>query len=83
MEQKDLKLQLQKTNMLNELNDCTKEYSEEQIIFAEITTYLEADIKDKEEQVAEWTKRYNKEIVQRQEEIDELKVRMNLSILVF
>lgn len=62
MEQQDLKLKLQKTNKLNELNDYTKEYDEEQIVLAETTAYLEANIKDKEEQVAEWTKRYNKEI---------------------
>lgn len=82
MEQQDLKLKLQKTNKLNELNDYTKEYDEEQIVLAETTTYLEANIKDKEEQVAEWTKKYSKEIVQRQREIDELKVHSNLSILV-
>lgn len=82
MEQQDLKLKLQKTNKLNELNDYTKEYDEEQIVLAETTAYLEANIKDKEEQVAEWTKKYSKEIVQRQREIDELKVHSNLSILV-
>lgn len=82
MEQQDLKLKLQKTNKLNELNDYTKEYDEEQIVLAETTAYLEANIKDKEERVAEWTKKYSKEIVQRQREIDELKVHSNLSILV-
>lgn len=66
--------------MLNELSNYTKEYNAEQIITAEITAYLEADIKDKEEQVVEWTKRINEEIMQRQREIDKLKVYSNVDV---
>ncbi|XP_014481879.1 PREDICTED: IQ domain-containing protein D-like [Dinoponera quadriceps] len=73
LEQQDLKLKLQKTDMMDELSDNTREYSTEQIISAEMTAFLETDITDKKEQTAEWTKRYNEEIVQRQQEIDELK----------
>ncbi|XP_032662892.1 uncharacterized protein LOC116840381 [Odontomachus brunneus] len=73
LEQQDLKLKLQKTDILNKLSNYTKKYSAEEIVSAEITAYLEADIKDKEEQVIEWTKRYNEEIVLRQQEIDKLK----------
>lgn len=65
--------------MLNELSNYTKEYSAEEIVSAEITAYLEADIKDKEEQVVEWTKRYNEEVVLRQQEIDKLKVHSNVA----
>lgn len=39
-----------------------------------MNAYLEADIKEKEEQLEMWTKRYNEEIVERQQEIDELQV---------
>ncbi|XP_011882209.1 PREDICTED: IQ domain-containing protein D-like [Vollenhovia emeryi] len=74
LEQQELKLQLQKKDMLNKLSEYAKEYNEEQIISAETSAYLEADIKEKEEQIEMWTKRYNKEIVERQQEIDELKI---------
>ncbi|EFN80475.1 hypothetical protein EAI_08378 [Harpegnathos saltator] len=73
LEQQELKLKLRKTDMLNELSDCTKEYSAEQVVSAEMTAYLEADIRVKEKQVVEWTKRYNEEVAQLQWEIDELK----------
>jgi len=74
LEQQELKLQLQKKDMLNKLSEYSKEYNAEQIISAEMSTYLEADIKEKEEQIDMWTKKYNKEIVERQQEIDELQV---------
>lgn len=74
MEQQELKLQQQKKDMLNKLSEYSKEYNVEQIISAQLNAYLEADIKEKEEQIDMWTKRYNKEIVERQEEIDELTV---------
>lgn len=74
MEQQELKLQLQKKDMLNKLSECSKEYNAEQIVSAELSARLEADIKEKEEQIDTWTKRYNEELVARQEEIDDLKV---------
>lgn len=74
MEQQELKLQQQKKDMLNKLSEYSKEYNAEQIISPQMNAYLEADIKEKEEQIDMWTKRYNKEIVERQEEIDELTV---------
>lgn len=74
LEQQELKLLLQKKDVLNKLSEYSKEYNAEQIISAEMNTYLEADIKEKEEQIDMWTKRYNEEIVERQQEIDELKV---------
>ncbi|XP_011254166.1 dynein regulatory complex protein 9 [Camponotus floridanus] len=73
LEQQELKLHLQKKEMLDKLSDYSKEYNAEQIKSAEMNAYLEADIKEKEEQVIMWTKRYNEEIVERQQEIDELK----------
>lgn len=66
--------------MLDKLSDCSKEYNAEQIISAEMNAYLEADIKEKEEQVIMWTKKYNEEIVERQQEIDELKVHSKINI---
>lgn len=60
--------------MLNKLSEYLKEYNAEQAISTEICTYLEADIKEKEEQIDMWTKKYNEEIVKRQQEIDELEV---------
>lgn len=60
--------------MLNKLSEYSKEYNAEQIISTEISAYLEADIKEKEEQINMWTKKYNKDIVQKQQEIDELQV---------
>lgn len=80
LEQQELKLHLQKKDMLNKLSDYSKEYNAEQIISAEMNAYLEADIKEKEEQVIMWTKRYNEEIVERQQEIDELKVHSKINI---
>lgn len=74
MEQQELKLQQQKKDMLNKLSEYSKEYNAEQIISPQMNVYLEADVKEKEEQIDMWTKRYNKEIVERQEEIDELTV---------
>lgn len=74
LEQQELKLQLQKKDMLNKLSEYSKEYNAEQIISAEMSTYLEADIKEKEEQIDMWTKKYNEEMVERQQEIDDLKV---------
>lgn len=74
LEQEEVKLELEKTDMLNELSDHSKEYNTEQIISAEMTVYLEADIEEKEKQIATWTARYNEELVQRQQEIDELRV---------
>lgn len=74
LEQQELKLQLQKKDMLNKLSEYSKEYNAEQIISAEMNTYLEADIKEKEEQIDIWTKKYNKELVERQQEIDDLRV---------
>ncbi|XP_018363544.1 PREDICTED: IQ domain-containing protein G-like [Trachymyrmex cornetzi] len=73
LEQQELKLNLQNRDMLNKLSEYSKEYNTEHAISSEIHTYLEADIKEKEEQIDIWTKKYNKEIVERQEEIDELK----------
>ncbi|XP_024887108.1 dynein regulatory complex protein 9-like [Temnothorax curvispinosus] len=73
LEQQELKLQLQKKDMLNKLSEYSKEYNAEQIISAEMSAYLEADIKEKEEQIDMWTKKYNEEIVERQLEIDEFK----------
>jgi len=85
LEQQELKLHLQKKDMLNKLSDYSKEYNAEQIISAEMNAYLEADIKEKEEQVIMWTKRYNEEIVERQQEIDELKVhsKINMRVIIF
>lgn len=74
LEQQELKLYLDKTDTLNKLSDCSKDFNAEQIISAEISAYLENDIKEKEEQVAAWTKKYNDEIEERQQEIDELRV---------
>lgn len=74
LEQEEVQLELEKTDMLNELSDHSKEYNAEQIISAEMTAYLEADIEEKEKQIATWTARYNEELVQRQQEIDELRV---------
>lgn len=73
LEQQELKLHLQKEDMLSKLSDYSKEHNAEQIISAEINAYLEADIKEKEEQIVTWTKKYNEEIVERQQEIDELR----------
>ncbi|XP_018401282.1 PREDICTED: IQ domain-containing protein G-like [Cyphomyrmex costatus] len=73
LEQQELKLNLQNRDMLNKLSEYSKEYNAEQSISAEIHTYLEADIKEKEEQIEMWTKKYNEEIVERQQEVDELK----------
>lgn len=81
MEQQELKLYLQRKDMLDKLSEYSKEYSAEQIISAEMNTYLEADIKEKEEQIDMWTKKYNKEIVKRQEEIDELKVYLKINAI--
>lgn len=80
LEQQELKLHLQKKDMLDKLSDYSKEYNAEQIISAEMNAYLEADIKEKEEQVIMWTKRYNEEIVERQQEIDELKVHSKINL---
>jgi len=74
LEQQELKLNLQNKDMLNKLSEYSKEYNAEQAVSAETHTYLEANIKEKEEQIDMWTKKYNEEIVERQEEIDELKV---------
>lgn len=76
LEQQELKLKLQKTEMLNKLSDYSKEYSAEQVISAEVSAYLEADIKKKEDQIVMWTDKYNEELIQRQQEIDELSVCM-------
>ncbi|KYM90980.1 IQ domain-containing protein G [Atta colombica] len=73
LEQQELKLNLQNKDMLNKLSEYSKEYNAEQAVSAETHTYLEANIKEKEEQIDMWTKKYNEEIVERQEEIDELK----------
>ncbi|CAL1679942.1 unnamed protein product [Lasius platythorax] len=73
LEQQELKLHLQRKDMLNKLSDYSKGYNAEQIISAEMNAYLEADIKEKQEQVVIWTKKYNEEVVERQLEIDELK----------
>ncbi|XP_070172059.1 dynein regulatory complex protein 9-like [Polyergus mexicanus] len=73
LEQQELKLHLQRKDMLNKLSDYSKEHNAEQIISAELNAYLETDIKEKEEQVVMWTKKYNEELVERQQEIDELK----------
>lgn len=68
--------------MLRELSDCTKEYNAEQIISAELTAHLEADIKNEEEQAVRWTTRYNEEIVRQQREINELNVCSNVYVLM-
>lgn len=81
MEQQELKLYLQRKDMLDKLSEYSKEYSAEQIISAEMNTYLETDIKEKEEQIDMWTKKYNKDIVERQEEIDELKVYLKINAI--
>lgn len=81
LEQQELKLYLQRKDMLDKLSEYSKEYSAEQIISAEMNTYLETDIKEKEEQIDMWTKKYNKDIVERQEEIDELKVYLKINAI--
>lgn len=60
--------------MQNKLSEYSKEYIVEQNIAAEMNTYLEENIKEIEEQIDVWTKRYNKELVEWQQEIDDLKV---------
>lgn len=67
--------------MLNKLNEYSKEYNTEQIISAETSAYLEADIKKKEEQIEMWTQKYHEEIVERQQEIDEFKVYRKIMII--
>lgn len=62
-------------NMLNKLSDYSKEYNAEQIISAEINAHVENNTKEKEERIIEWTRKYNDEIEERQQEIDELRVR--------
>lgn len=79
LEQQEFKLNLQKEDALSELNDYSKEYNAEQVIWTEISGYLEADVKEKEEQLIAWTKKYNEEIVNRQQEIDDLRVHSNLN----
>lgn len=74
LEQQELKLHLQRRHILNKLSEYSKGYNAEQIVSAEMSNYLEADIKEKEEQIDMWTKKYKEEIVERQQEIDELKV---------
>lgn len=74
LEQEEVKLELEKMDMLNALSDHSKEYNAEQIISAEIIVCLEEHIEEKEKQIATWTARYNEELVQRQQEIDELRV---------
>jgi len=74
LEQQDVKLQLQRTDLLNKLDDYSKEYNIEQIISAEMDAYLRIDIEEKEKQIVMWTIKYNTELVERQQEIDELKV---------
>lgn len=80
LEQQELKLHLQRKDMLNKLSDYSKEHNAEQIISAELNAYLEADIKEKEDQVVMWTKKYNEELVERQQEIDELKVYSKINV---
>jgi hypothetical protein len=74
LEQQNVKLQLQKTDLLDKLDDYSKEYNIEQIISAEMDTYLRMDIEDKEKEIVMWTIKYNKELVERQQEVDDLKV---------
>ncbi|RLU14900.1 hypothetical protein DMN91_012787 [Ooceraea biroi] len=57
LEQQALKLQLRKTDVLNGLSDRSKECNAEQIMSAEISAYLEADIEEKEKQIVAWTTR--------------------------
>ncbi|KYN44230.1 IQ domain-containing protein G [Trachymyrmex septentrionalis] len=73
LEQQEFKLKLQHRDLLNKLSEYSREYNAEQAFSAEIHTYLEADIKEKEEQIDMWMKKYNEELVERQDEIDELK----------
>ncbi|RLU15106.1 hypothetical protein DMN91_012993 [Ooceraea biroi] len=77
LEQQALKLQLRKTDVLNGLSDRSKECNAEQIMSAEISAYLEADIEEKEKQIVAWTTRYSEELVRRQQEIDELKEKVD------
>lgn len=79
LEQQELKLHLEKKNMLNKLSEYSKEHNAEQIISAEMNTYLEADIKEKEEQIDMWTKKYNEDIVEQQQKIDDLKVYLKIN----
>lgn len=74
MEQQELKLQLEKTDLLNKLKYYLEEYDAESYISTEVNAYLEADIKEKEEQIIMWTNRYNEEVAQLQYKIDDLKV---------
>nr|XP_012231297.1 PREDICTED: IQ domain-containing protein D-like [Linepithema humile] len=74
LEQQELKLHLQKKDMLNRLSDYSREYNEEQVNSAEVSNYLEADVKEKEKQLIAWTKKYNEEIGNRQQEIDDLRM---------
>jgi len=74
LEQQKLKLQQERQDMLNKLSEYSKEYNVEQIVSAEMNTCLEVDIKEKEEQIDMWRKKYSEELVERQQEIDELKV---------
>lgn len=78
-EQQELKLHLQKKDILDKLSEYSKEYNVEQIISAETSTYFEADINEKEEQLDMWTKKYDKEFIERQQEIDELKVYLKIN----
>lgn len=80
LEQQELKLHLQKKDILDKLSDYSKEHNAEQVMSAEMNAYLEADIKEKEEQVIIWTERYNVKIVEQQQEIDELKVYSKINI---
>lgn len=80
LEQQELKVNLHRKDMLNNLSEYSKKYNAEQIISAELSTYLEVDIKEKEEQIEMWTQKYNEEIVKRQQEIDEFKVYCKIDV---
>jgi len=74
LEQQDIKVQLQRADLLDKLDDNSKEYNMEQIISSEMDIYLNADIEKKENEIIMWTTEYNKQFMEQQQEIDELKV---------
>ncbi|XP_066601137.1 dynein regulatory complex protein 9-like [Prorops nasuta] len=73
LDQQIFKLDQEEKKYFNELSEISKSYNANEIICGEICTYLQTNSHDLENEINEWTSRYNNEFEQRQIMIDDLK----------
>ncbi|XP_023288859.1 uncharacterized protein LOC105696729 [Orussus abietinus] len=82
LQQQELKLSMKETELLNQMNECTKMEAADQIISGEVQAYLKVNTKDMEDDIMMWNSRYNEELERREQEISDFKEQIDAQKVV-